>query len=140
MRWLRAILGGLLAEVLVLVLILPVALVVGYDLSAGDPSSVPPALNAAIVIGSFIGPLVMTQWVARRVTSRFVLHGFLVGFTAFVIYMIPMTLSGESQPLVYWVAHGMKMLGGVTGGFVAARRVRGASDSGSARRRTMSSA
>ena len=122
MRWLRAILGGFLAEVLVLVLVLPVALAVGYDLSAGDPSAVPPALNAAIVIGSFIGPLVMTQWVARRVTSRFVLHGFLVGFTAFVIYMIPMTFAGETQPLIYWVAHSMKILGGVTGGVVAARR------------------
>jgi putative membrane protein (TIGR04086 family) len=122
MKWGRAILGGLLAEILVLVLILPVALAVGYDLSAGDPSSVPPALNAAIVIGSFIGPLVTTQWVAKRVASQFVLHGFLVGFTAFVIYMIPITLSGGTQPPIYWVAHAMKILGGLTGGFVAARR------------------
>ena len=122
MRWVRAIVGGLLAEVLVLLLILPVALAVGFDLSTGDPSAVPPALNAAIVIGSFIGPLVMTQWVAKRVTSRLVLHGFLVGFTAFVIYMIPMTLSGEAQPPIYWVAHAVKILGGITGGLVAARR------------------
>lgn len=122
MHWLRAILGGILAEMLVLVMILPVALAVGFDLSNSDPSSVPPALNAAIVVASFIGPLLLTQWVARRLTSQFVLHGFLVGFTAFVIYMIPMTLSGESQPLIYWIAHAMKILGGVTGGFVAARR------------------
>ena len=32
MRWLRAILGGLLAEMLVLVMILPVAFAVGFDL------------------------------------------------------------------------------------------------------------
>ena len=100
MRWLRAILGGLLAEMLVLVMILPVAYAVGFDLSASDPASVPPALNAAIVVASFVAPLLLTQWVARRLTSQFVLHGFLVGFTAFVIYMIPMTLSGESQPLI----------------------------------------
>jgi hypothetical protein len=122
MRWLRAILGGILAEMLVLVMVLPVALAVGYDLSTGDPSAVPPALNSAIVIASFIAPLLLTQWVARRLTSQFVLHGFLVGFTAFVVYMIPMTLSGESQPPIYWIAHAMKILGGVTGGFVAARR------------------
>ena len=122
MNWTRALIGGFLAEVLVLVIVIPVALVVGYDLSAGDPSSVPPALNTAIVIGSFIGPLVMTQWVARPLTSRFILHGFLVGLTAFVIYMIPMTLSGESQPPIYWAAHAAKILGGVTGGVVAARR------------------
>jgi putative membrane protein (TIGR04086 family) len=122
MRWLRSILGGILAEMLVLVLILPVALAVGFDLSTGDPSSVPPALNAAIVVASFAAPLLLTQWVARRLTSQFVLHGVLVGFTAFAIYMIPMTLSGETQPLVYWIAHAMKILGGVAGGVVAARR------------------
>lgn len=125
MRWLRAILGGFLAEVLVLVLILPVAYAVGYDLSSGDPSSVPPALNAAIVIASFVAPLLLTQWVARSVTSQFVLHGFLVGVTAFAIYMIPMALSGGTQPAVYWIAHAMKILGGLTGGMVAARRYAG---------------
>jgi putative membrane protein (TIGR04086 family) len=122
MRWLRAILGGFLAEVLVMALILPVAFAVGYDLTSGDPSSVPPALNTAIVIASFIAPLLLTQWVAKKATSQFVQHGFLVGFTAFVIYMVPMVLSGAAQPLVYWIAHAMKILGGVTGGYVAARR------------------
>ena len=125
MRWLRGILGGVLAEVLVLVLILPVAFAVGYDLSSGDPSAVPPALNTAIVIASFIAPLLLTQWVAKKVTSQFVLHGFLVGFTAFVIYMIPMALSGGTQPPIYWVAHAMKILGGLAGGLVAARRYAG---------------
>ena len=122
MNWKRALIGGFLAEILVLVVVLPVALAVGYDLSAGDPSSVPPALNAAIIIGSFIAPLLVTQWVAKRVSGQLVLHGAIVGVTAFVIYMIPMTLSGETQPLAYWVAHAAKILGGLTGGFVAARR------------------
>lgn len=122
MRWLRTILGGILAEMLVLVMILPVAYAVGFDLSTGDPASVPPALNAAIVVASFVAPLLLTQWVARRLTSQFLLHGFLVGFTAFAVYMIPMTLSGESQPLVYWLAHAMKILGGAVGGAIAARR------------------
>ena len=49
MNWTRALVGGVLAEVLVLAIVVPVALAVGYDLSAGDPSSVPPALNTAIV-------------------------------------------------------------------------------------------
>ena len=121
MNWKRALLGGLLAEILVLVLISPVAFAVGLD-TLGDPSNVPPAIGYSIVIASFIAPIVLTQWVARRLTSQFVIHGCLVGFTAFVIYMIPMTLSGESQPAIYWVAHAAKILGGLTGGLVAARR------------------
>ncbi len=75
MNWTRALIGGFLAEVLVLVLVVPVALAVGYDLSAGDPSSVPPALNAAIVIGSFMAPLLVTQWVATRAPGRLVARG-----------------------------------------------------------------
>jgi len=121
MKWKRAMLGGLLAEILVLVLISPVVLVVGLD-TLGDPSNVPLSIGYSIVIASFIAPMLLTQWVAKSLTSQFIFHGFLVGFTAFVIYMIPMTLSGESQPPIYWAAHAAKILGGLTGGFVAARR------------------
>ena len=121
MKWIRALVGGLLAELLVVVLISPVVLVVGID-KLGDPSNVPLSIGYSIVIASFIAPLLLTQWVAKPLTSQFVFHGFLVGLTAFVIYMIPMTLSGESQPPIYWAAHAAKILGGVTGGLVAARR------------------
>ena len=121
MNWKRALLGGLLAEILVLVLIAPVALGVGLD-KLGDPANVPPALGYSIVIASFVAPLLLTQWVAKRASTQLVLHGALVGFTAFIIYMIPMALSGETQPPIYWAAHAAKILGGVTGGLVAARR------------------
>ena len=121
MKWTRALLGGLLAEIFVIVLISPVVLVVGLD-TLGDPSNVPLSIGYSIVIASFIAPMLLTQWVAKSLTSQFIFHGFLVGFTAFVIYMIPMTLSGESQPPIYWAAHAAKILGGLTGGFVAARR------------------
>lgn len=121
MNWTRALLGGLLAELLVLALIAPVAVAVGLD-SLGDPANVPPLVGYSIVAASFLAPLLLTQWVARRVSTQLVLHGALVGFAAFVIYMIPMTLSGEAQPPIYWAAHAAKILGGVTGGVVAARR------------------
>jgi hypothetical protein len=124
MNWKRALLGGLLAEVLVMVLIAPVALAVGLD-TLSDPANLPAALGYSIVIASFVAPLLLTQWVARRVSTQLVLHGVLVGFTAFVIYMIPMTLSGESQPPIYWAAHAAKIVGGLAGGFVAARRMLG---------------
>ncbi len=124
MNWTRALIGGLLAELLVLVLIAPVALIVGLD-SLSDPANVPAALGYGIVIASFVAPLLLTQWVAKRVSTQLVLHGALVGFTAFVIYMIPMMLSGESQPPIYWAAHAAKIIGGLAGGFVAARRAAG---------------
>ena len=92
MNWTRALVGGLLSELLVLALIMPVALGVGLD-SLGDPANVPPLLGDSIVVASFVAPLLLAQWVARRV-------------------------SGESQPPIYWAAHAAKILGGVAGGQV----------------------
>jgi hypothetical protein len=83
-----------------------------------------PAVIAFIIVaGSFAMPALVTQWVAKRAPSRLVLHGLLVGFTAFVVYATPMFLAGEHQPPLYWFAHAMKILGGLTGGFVAAKRL-----------------
>src|SRR5690349_12848005 len=99
MNWKRALLGGLLAEILVMVLIAPVVLAVGLE-KLQDPANIPDSIGYSVVIASFIAPIVLTQWVAKRVTSGFVLHGLLVGLTAFAIYMIPMALSGEQQPVI----------------------------------------
>src|SRR6266540_60525 len=90
MNWIRVLIGGFLAEVLVIVLIAPVVLVAGLD-TLDDPANLPASVGYGIVLASFIAPLVMTQWVVKRATSQFVLHGLLVGFTAFVVYMIPTT-------------------------------------------------
>jgi hypothetical protein len=61
--------------------------------------------------------------VAFRTTSRYVLHGAIVGFVAAIIY-IAMT-AGVMLPTAYIVAHFLKVLGGMTGGYaVAARRAR----------------
>jgi hypothetical protein len=60
--------------------------------------------------------------VCRRLESRFVLHGALAGLAATLIYLVPVLASGQTQPAVYWVAHGLKVLGGAAGGMFMARR------------------
>jgi fluoride ion exporter CrcB/FEX len=122
MNLMRAIGGGILAELLLIVVLMPVVFIF-YDLDTlQNPDNLPLAIAFIVVAGSFVMPAFMTQWVAKRATSRLVLHGLLVGFTAFVVYATPMLLAGERQPPIYWVAHAMKILGGLTGGLVAARR------------------
>jgi putative membrane protein (TIGR04086 family) len=121
MNWKRAIIGGVLAELLLVVLLLPFLFVVGFD-SLADPNNVPPVILGVVIGGSFITNLLLMQWVARRVTSRFVMHGALVGLAAFTFYIIPVVAGGGSQSPMYWLAHAMKLLGGMCGGVVAARR------------------
>jgi|SRR5687768_7807507 len=122
MKWIRAIVGGILAELLLIVVLMPVVLIFFSMEALQDPDNLPFVIAFIVVAGSFLMPALMTQWVAKRATSRLVLHGLLVGFTAFVVYATPMVLAGEHQPPLYWVAHAMKILGGLTGGFIAARR------------------
>ena len=43
-----------------------------------------------------------------------------------LIYLVPVIASGQTQPAVYWVAHGLKVLGGAAGGMFMARRAAGA--------------
>jgi hypothetical protein len=65
-------------------------------------------------------PFVFAMWVCKRVESRFVLHGALVGLVAALIY------TGlawrQPQPLLYKIAHGLKLVGGAAGGIGASRR------------------
>ncbi len=80
-----------------------------------------------VVIGSFVFMLLGALWVARKIESRFILHGFLVGVVAVVYYVIrslPDALSGEYQDYVQWfiIGHTPKLLGGIVGGYLAGRR------------------
>jgi putative membrane protein (TIGR04086 family) len=108
-HWLRVFLGGFLAEVSVIALVIPVSLLFGKQ-------TVPYTALLASLLTCFLFAL----WVGRRIDSRFVLHGILVGFVAALIY-VGLT-RGRPEPLVYLVAHALKILGGAAGGLVAARR------------------
>jgi putative membrane protein (TIGR04086 family) len=122
MRWGRAIAGGIIAELMLIVVVIPGAVM-------GSETVVTWSAVFAAPVTTFLGAL----WVTRRLESRLVLHGALVGVIATVIYLVPILAGGITQPPAYWVAHGLKILGGVAGGMFAARRT--ASTSGVARLR-----
>jgi putative membrane protein (TIGR04086 family) len=108
-RWLRVLLAGFLAEVLVIALVIPVSLLFGKN-----------TLTYAAPAASLLACFLLAIWVGRRLESRFVLHGILVGVVAALIY-VALTRGGPEPP-AYLIAHGLKILGGAAGGFVAARR------------------
>ncbi len=112
MRWGRAIAGGVIAEVLLIIAVMP-----GFAMGSE------PVVTWTAVIGSPVMTFLAALWVSRRLESQFVLHGAVVGLTAMLIYLIPIVAGGVEQPMVYWLAHGLKILGGAAGGLFAARRV-----------------
>jgi hypothetical protein len=108
-HWGRAAVGGLLAELTVFVIVFPTRYLFGQR-----------AFLASILIASTVMPFLFAMWVGRRVESRFVLHGALVGLVAALVYMG--LAWGQPQPLLYKIAHGLKVVGGVAGGVAASRR------------------
>jgi hypothetical protein len=103
--------GGLLAEVAVFAIVFPVLYLFGQR-----------AFLVSIVVASAVMPFLFAVWVGRRIESRFVLHGALVGIVAALVYMV--LAWGQPQPLLYQVAHGLKVVGGIAGGVAASRRKR----------------
>ena len=108
-NWLRILLAGFLVEVSVIAIVLPIAFLFGKN-------TLPYSAPAASLLACFV----FAAWVGRRLTSRFVLHGILVGLVATLIYVA--LTRGAPEPPAYLFAHALKLLGGAAGGLVAARR------------------
>ncbi len=108
MHWVRILIGGCLAEAGLILLVIPVAMKWGHH----------PLLYLAPA-GSLVLCFLFGFWVGRGVKSRFVLHGLLVGAVAMAIYLVLTRLGRE--PWAYVVAHGLKLVGGASGGWLAGR-------------------
>jgi hypothetical protein len=118
LRWGRIALGGFLAE-----LILIVVVVLMRAAGSGETS-----ITAAAVIGSFLVFVPVTRWLTRGL-SRPVLHGALMGAAAAAIYVALGAVAAlfipdaPPTPFVYYVAHALKVAGGATGGWLGSRFV-----------------
>jgi hypothetical protein len=108
-RWGRILLGGLLAEIALILAIVPVGLHLGENF-----------LHYTAPPGSLVMCFLGALWVCRRVESQFILQGTLVGVVAALVY-IALTRA-QPEPFAYIVAHALKLAGGACGGFVAQLR------------------
>jgi uncharacterized membrane protein HdeD (DUF308 family) len=109
LHWGRVIIGGVLAELAVFAVVFPVLHFFGQQ-----------AFLVSILVASAVMPFLFAMWVARRVESHWALHGLLVGTVAIILYLV--VAWGRSEPLLYIIAHGLKLVGGLSGGVWAARR------------------
>ncbi len=108
-HWGRILLGGLLAEVALILAIVPLGLRLGDKF-----------LHYTAPPGSFVMCFLGALWVCRRIESHFILHGTLVGVVAALIYVA--LTRAQPEPFAYIVAHALKLVGGACGGFFARRR------------------
>ncbi len=109
MHWVRILVGGFLAEAILIAIAIPVGVKWGQH----------PLLYIAPA-GSLVLCFLFAWWVGRGVESRFVVHGLLVGVVATLIYLA--LTRARPEPMAYVIAHGLKLLGGAGGGWFAGRR------------------
>ena len=105
-RWGRVLAGGFLSELAVIAVFIPATALLG---------EVPGQYTA--VAGSLVMPLLFGLWTARNAEAYFVLHGIMVGVIGIVIY-VGLTRA-QPEPLLYILAHGLKLAGGAAGGYLA---------------------
>jgi hypothetical protein len=118
-HWGRIVIAGFVAEFL----LLAVYRVVSQTFASFVGGTI-------ILGGGFVFMFVGALWVGRKIESRFILHGLLVGVFAVVFYIIatlPTVLRGQYASN-YWVdaifGHTPKLLGGIVGGFIAGRKAK----------------
>jgi hypothetical protein len=117
LRWGRIVLGGFLAELLLIAAVIPMR-------ALGSSER---AITIVAVAGSFFAFVPVAWWLARPL-GRPILHGVLMGTVAAALYTV-LAVVGQMfgppdlppTPLIYYLAHVFKLFGGGTGGWLATR-------------------
>jgi hypothetical protein len=108
-QWGRVLLAAFLMELALVAIAIPLTL-----------SGAGGALNYVIPPASFLATFAITVWLGRRLTSRPILHGVLIGIAGSLMYVA--LTGGAPEPWPYLLAHALKIAGGAAGGLVLAGR------------------
>ena len=118
-RWGRILLGGLLVELVLIVMTAPVFVLMGTQ-----------AMMVIVSPALFVVDLLFAYWVARKAQAHFLLHGLLVGTVASAIYFaLVYAQFGSITPVIemygsimFVIANGARFLGAALGGVLAKKR------------------
>ena len=108
-QWGRVLLAAFLMELVLFAIAVPLFL-----------SGAGRVLVYVVPPAALIATFAITVWLGRRINSKFVLHGALIGVVGTLMY-VGLTRA-QPEPWPYWVAHALKVVGGAAGGMVLARR------------------
>ena len=123
-RWGRVILGALLSEAAVIIILAATIMVYRFVISPGRTSAEYQAFGelagyyvapAAAALATFFSVL----WVARKLTSDFVLNGTLVGAAAVLLTVGFLFGAKPEYRLMYIVSFLLRIAGGFLGGLAA---------------------
>ena len=123
LRWLRALVAALVAEVVLACIAAPIF----YEMGTSGTDT----LNLLIPPASFVVFVLAGWWAARPEPRNAVLTGALAGVWAVVLYIglglvasqfVKGTSVTDGFTTPYLLAHALKILGGALGGWLSARK------------------
>ena len=125
MHWFRVLLGGVLIEVVLAIVLLGGFAAAGVDIAKGVS-----AASAVIIgVGCFAAAFLVVLWLGRGIQSQLVLHGFLLGLVATLIYVGLVAGSGQMStalaaygPATFVTLNAVRLVGAVCGGVACERR------------------
>jgi hypothetical protein len=125
-HWKWVVVASLLAEATVIAIFFLLLLAAT---AAGVPEIARPMSTLDYIdamVSSFVMVFLFTLWVGKRIDSAFVTHGVLIGVLGILLFTVMWIATTRSlaQPLLYIVAHALKVVGGISGGLVAEKRKR----------------
>jgi hypothetical protein len=107
-QWGRVLLAAFLMELVLFAIAIPLFL-----------SGAGRVLVYVVPPAALIATFAVTVWLGRRITSKFVLHGVLIGVVGTLMYVA--LTRAQPEPWQYLVAHALKVVGGAAGGMVLAQ-------------------
>lgn len=131
MRWRRIVIGGVLIEAALIVAAVPLLGFVANPLAPGAQGSGDFTIFfVSVTVACFVAGALIGWWVARPLSSQFVLHGALTGIVATAIYLgicsIPPTtiaaVVAGYGPFWFFLANGLRIAGAALGAAFQGRR------------------
>lgn len=124
-NWLRVLLGGVLIEVVLLIVLLGGFAAAGVDLAKGISF----ASTLIIGVGCFAVAFLIMLWLGRGIQRDLVLNGFLMGLVATLLYLGLVAGSGQMSAALdlygratFVILNAVRIVGAVCGGIACERR------------------
>jgi hypothetical protein len=108
-QWGRVVLAAFVMELVLFGIAVPLFL-----------SGLGGGLNYVMPLAAFFATFAVTVWLGRKIASRLVLHGVLIGVVGTLMYLG--LTRGEPEPWQYLLGHVLKVVGGAAGGLVLERQ------------------
>jgi hypothetical protein len=130
-RWRRIVIGGVLIEAALIVAAVPLLGFVANPFAPGAQGSGDfTVFFVSVTVACFLAGALLGWWVARPLSSQFVLHGALTGIVATTIYLgicsIPPTtiaaVVAGYGPFWFFLANGLRIVGAALGAASHGRR------------------